>query len=170
MGQDAGSQATNMIKGAAAILILSSALFVFAKALQEFDKLQNGWETLALAATSLLILSGALWLVGKIVGNVATQLLLGSVAILALGVALIPFGYAMQLLANVGVGTMLGAALALGAFALAAGIMGAALVPILLGSVAIVALSGAIYVFGMALNSIAPGMETFIAAFGQLPM
>jgi hypothetical protein len=168
-GDSAGKSATNMLKGAAAILILSAALFVFAKALQEFDKLQNGWSTLALAAASLLVLSGALFVVGKVVGQSATQMLLGSVAIAALGVALIPFAYAMSLLGGVGVGTMLGAALALGAFALAAFLMGGALVPILLGSVAIIALSGALMLFGLALQIVAPGMEMFLSSLSKLP-
>ena len=61
-----GINMTDMIKGAAAILILSAALFVFAKSLQEFDKLQNGWETLGMAAVGLLTLTGALFLVSKI--------------------------------------------------------------------------------------------------------
>ena len=169
MGDSAGKSATNMLKGAAAILILSAALYVFAKALQEFDKLQNGWQTLALAAVSLLVLSGALYVVGQIMSKASTNILLGSVAILALGVALIPFAYAMSLIAGVGVGTMLGAALALGAFALAAFLMGAALVPILLGSVAIAVLSLALMLFGTALQMVAPGMEMFLSSLSQLP-
>jgi len=170
VGDQSGKSASNMLKGAAAILILSAALFVFTKALQEFDKLQNGWETLGMAAVSLVILSGALYLVGQIVGNAAMQILLGSVAILALGAALVPFGYAMSLLKDVGIGTRLGAALALGAFALAAGLMGVAVIPILLGSVAIVALSGALMVFGYALSYIAPHMEVFLSSLGRLPV
>jgi hypothetical protein len=169
MGDSTGKSATNMLKGAAAILILSAALFVFAKALQEFEKLQNGWQTLALAAVSLLVLSGALYVVGQIMSKASTNILLGSVAILALGIALIPFAYAMSLLAGVGVGTMLGAALALGAFALAAFLMGVALVPILLGAVAIAVLSLALMLFGTALQMVAPGMEMFLSSLSQLP-
>jgi hypothetical protein len=169
VGESTGKSATNMLKGAAAILILSAALFVFAKALQEFEKLQNGWQTLALAAVSLLVLSGALYIVGQIMSKASTNILLGSVAILALGVSLIPFAYAMSLLAGVGVGTMLGAALALGAFALAAFLMGAAIVPIIIGSVAIAILSLALMLFGTALQMVAPGMEMFLSSLSQLP-
>jgi len=164
-----GLDPSKMIKGAAAILIMSAALFVFAKALQEFEKLENGWETLAIAAVSLVTLSGALFLVGKIMSKATGDILMGSIAIVALGVALIPFAYAMSLIKDVGVGTMLGAALALGAFALAAALMGPALVPILLGSVAIIALSGALMVFGLAMQVVAPGMEMFINSMSQLP-
>jgi hypothetical protein len=166
MGQSAGSQATNMLKGAAAILILSAALFVFAKALQEFDKLQNGWGTLALAAVSLGVLAIGLFAISKIPSQ---NVLMGALAIAALGVALIPFAYAMSLLGETGVTTMIGAAIALGLFGLAAAVMGAALVPILLGSVAILALSGAIAVFGLAMGVAAPGFEAFISAFERLP-
>ncbi len=56
-GDAAGKSSGSMLKGAAAILIISAALFVFAKALQEFDKLQNGWETLAMAAVGLTTLA-----------------------------------------------------------------------------------------------------------------
>jgi len=169
VGDSAGKSSGGMLKGAAAILILSAALFVFAKALQEFEKLQNGWQTLALAAVSLLVLSGALYVVGQIMSKASTNILLGSVAILALGVSLIPFAYAMSLLAGVGVGTMLGAALALGAFALAAFLMGAAIVPIIIGSVAIAILSLALMLFGTALQMVAPGMEMFLSSLSQLP-
>jgi len=169
VGESSGKSAGNMLKGAAAILVLSAALFVFAKALQEFDKLQNGWQTLAMAAVSLVILSGALFLVGQIMGKATTNILMGSIAILALGVALIPFAYAMQMIKDVGVGTMLGAALALAAFALAAGLMGAFLPFILLGSIAIVALSGALMLFGLALQIVAPGMEMFLSSLSKLP-
>jgi hypothetical protein len=164
-----GMNASSMLKGAAAVLVLSAALFVFAKALQEFDKLEGGWGTLVTASASLLILSGGLFLVGKIMDKATGSIIKGSLAILILGAALIPFAYAMSLLSDVGVGTMLGAALALGAFALVAGIMGAAIVPILLGSVAILALSGALAVFGLAMGAAAPGFEMFINAFSNLP-
>ena len=166
MGKSAGGQATNMLKGAAAILILSAALYVFAKALQEFDKLQNGWGTLALAAASLGVLAIGLFAISKIPSQ---NVLMGALAIAALGIALIPFAYAMNLLGETGVTTMIGAAIALGLFGLAAALMGTALVPILLGSVAILALSGAIAVFGLAMGVAAPGFESFIGAFERLP-
>lgn len=166
MGQSAGSQATNMLKGAAAILILSAALFVFAKALQEFDKLQNGWGTLALAAVSLGVLAIGLFAISKIPSQ---NVLMGALAIAALGVALIPFAYGMSLLADVGAGQMIGAAIALGLFALAAGLMAEFLPFILLGSLAIVVLSGAVALFGLAMGVAAPGFEAFIGAFERLP-
>lgn len=165
-GKAAGSQAGNMLKGAAAILILSAALFVFAKSLQEFDKLQNGWATLGLAAASLGVLALGLLAISKIPVQGVIQ---GALAIAILGVALIPFAFAMGLLGEVGATQMIGAAIALGLFAIAAALMGAALIPILLGSVAILALSVAVAVFGLAMGVAAPGFEAFIGAFEKLP-
>ena len=88
-----GVSATDMIKGAAAILILSAALFVAAKAFQEFAKVT--WESVAKGGVALLGLAGIAMLLGKAIGPI----LEGAVAIGILGAALIPFAFALNLAA-----------------------------------------------------------------------
>ena len=154
-----------MIKGAAAILILSAALFVFAKSLQEFDKLQNGWETLGIAAVGLLTLSGALFLISKIPTD---GVLKGALAIAALGVAMIPFSFAMGLLGNVDAAQMLGVVVAIGALAGVAALLGSiAMTPVFWVGLAAIAsasivLAGAIWLLGEAMGAAAPGMGLFV--------
>ena len=116
MGQSAGGQAGNFLKGAVGLLAISAALFVFAKALQEFEKLQNGWSTLVLAAGSLIVLAGALKIMQPILNSFGTKSWPGIAAMTALSVAVMALGVATMFFAQGGVvGTvlMVGALLAL---------------------------------------------------------
>jgi hypothetical protein len=85
--------ATNMLKGAAAILILAGALFVAAKAFQEFAKVK--WEDMAKAGVALVGLAAVAAIIGSpmIVGFVEA----GAFALGSLGLALIPFALAARI-------------------------------------------------------------------------
>jgi hypothetical protein len=83
----------DVLKGAAAILVLSGALFVAAKAFQEFAKVE--WESIAKGGVALLGLVG----ITKLLGNSIPDIVKGAVAIGILGAALIPLGYALKLAA-----------------------------------------------------------------------
>jgi hypothetical protein len=83
----------DVLKGAAAILILSGALFIAAKAFQEFAEVE--WESIAKGGVALLGLTGVAFLLGKMTGPI----LKGAIAIGILGAALIPLGYALKLAA-----------------------------------------------------------------------
>ena len=170
-----GINATDMIKGAAAILILSAALYVFAKALQEFDKLQNGWQTLGLAAGGLLILTGALFLVSKIPTDGVIK---GALAILALGVAMVPLAYAMSLMQGVDWAVLLVATGAIIAFAFAGMILGEMLAGpqflfFLVGLGALIlaagALSIAMWLLSYGLEAVSPPMKMFMDSIAALP-
>jgi hypothetical protein len=88
-----GFNASNMLKGAAAILILSGALFVAAKAFQEFSSVT--WESVAMGLTSI----GALAIMASLLGNSTPAMIKGAIAIAILGASLIPFAYALNLMA-----------------------------------------------------------------------
>lgn len=88
-----GIKMDDVLKGAAAILILSGALFVAAKAFQEFAEVE--WESIAKGGVALLGLTGIAFLLGKMKGPI----LEGAIAIGILGAALIPLGYALKLAA-----------------------------------------------------------------------
>ena len=129
-----------MIQGAAALLIAAAAMWVAAKALQEFGKVT--WPAIAKAGVTLL----GLTLVLAILGQLKGQLIQGAAAMLIMSIALIPFAFALQMFtgidfAQVALGgvTMIGFALALGALgmmasfiiagAAAVAVMGIALIP-----------------------------------------
>ncbi len=85
---------TTLIKGAAGLTILSGALWVLGeKGLKPFIALD--WDTLARAGAALLGLGA----VGALAGVFAPKLLLGALAIGALGLALIPFAHAVDIAA-----------------------------------------------------------------------
>ena len=83
--------ATNMLKGAAAVLILSAAMFVAAKAFQEFANVT--WESVIKGGVALLGLAGIAMLLGKAQGAIIE----GSIAIGILGLALIPLAFALRI-------------------------------------------------------------------------
>ena len=88
-----GIDMKQVLKGAAAILILSAALFVAAKAFQEFAEVE--WESIAKGGVALAGLAGVAFLLGKMTGPI----LKGAIAIAILGAALIPLSYALNLAA-----------------------------------------------------------------------
>ena len=88
-----GISTTDMIKGAAAILILSAALFVAAKAFQEFATVK--WPDVVLGGIALVGLA----IIAKSLGNSAPAIIEGAIAIGILGIALIPLAYALNLAA-----------------------------------------------------------------------
>lgn len=104
MGQSAGGQSKNFLKGAVALLAISAALFIFAKALQEFEKLQNGWATLLLAAGSLIVLGAALAFIRPVLEKFgAGGTWVGIAAMVALAASVTALGFATTLFAQGGV-------------------------------------------------------------------
>jgi len=85
--------ASSMLKGAAAILVLAGALFVAAKAFQEFATVK--WGDMAKAGVALVGLS----LVAMALGKAKGAILEGAAAIAILGIALIPLSFALKLAA-----------------------------------------------------------------------
>jgi len=109
---------SNVLKGAAAILIVSGALFVFAKALQEFEKIKDWTATVKglgafaitmgvigavgnFASKGLIALGSGLAAFGATVSAAAIPILIASGVLAAFGVALIPVTYALSLLVPV---------------------------------------------------------------------
>jgi hypothetical protein len=92
-GKGGGMNMNNVLKGAAAILILSAALYVAAKAFQEFGSVT--WEAVAMGLVSL----GGLAVIAYALGNSIPAMIKGAIAVAILGAALIPFAYALNLIA-----------------------------------------------------------------------
>lgn len=102
-----------MIQGAAAILILSAALFVAAKAFQEFGSVT--WPAVGMGLASLVGLATIAYVLGK----AQNEMIKGALAVAILGAALIPFAYSMSLIAGLDIGSVLAAAAGLVIFSAA---------------------------------------------------
>lgn len=87
---------SDVLKGAAALVLIAGAMFILGKALQEFQGI--GWETLAVAGVALLGLTLALAGVGAIMssGIGAVAILAGAAAMIVIAGALYILGKALQ--------------------------------------------------------------------------
>jgi hypothetical protein len=152
--------AKKMLMGAAAMVVLAAALWITAKAVQEFMKVD--WAAMAKAGVALLGLAGIAYLMGK----ASTEMIKGAAAMLILGAALYVVGAALQLfgsikwedMAKAGVAllALVGVAALLGSFAplflVGAGVLG------VLG-VALMVFAGAMWVLGKAMSDVVPLMQ-----------
>ena len=154
-----GMKIGNVLKGAAAILILSAALFVAAKAFQEFGDVK--WPDVALGLGGLAGLAGIAYLLGKSSG----QMIQGAIAVAILGAALIPFAFAMSLIAGLDMGSVIAAAAGLVIFGAAVFALGALMtsgigaVVFGAGIVALIALGAALVILGTGLKLVGEGMS-----------
>ncbi len=89
-----------LLAGAAALIMVAAAVFVFAKAAQEFTSVS--WETIGKAIVAMLALVGALALIGAIMmsGVGALAILAGAGALLIMAAALWVLGKAIQEIAK----------------------------------------------------------------------
>lgn len=87
---------SDVLKGAAAMLIVAAAVFVFGKAVQEFMKVS--WEAVGMAVVSMLALVGAIALLGVIMssGVGAVAILAGAAAMLVIAASVLVLGMAIQ--------------------------------------------------------------------------
>ena len=157
-----GMNVMNMVKGAAAILILSAALFVAAKAFQEFGSVT--WEAVGMGLVGLAGMATIAMVLGKVTG----QLLQGALAVAALGIALIPFAFSMQMIGDIGIGQFASIAGGMILIAGAAAILGLGLPFIVSGSIALAALGGGLLVFGMGAMMAGKGLEAFVGSIATI--
>jgi hypothetical protein len=87
---------SEVLKGAAAMLVVAAAVFVFGKAVQEFMKVS--WESVGMAVVSMLALVGAVALLGAIMtsGVGAVAILAGAAAMLVIATSVLVLGNALQ--------------------------------------------------------------------------
>ena len=143
-GVTKGMNPSNMLKGAAAMLILAAALWVMAKALQQFNTVE--WGSVAKGAVALLLLVGIVFLLGQIVGPI----LVGSFAMLILAGALWVMGAALLMFNEINWESLGKAAVALLGLAGIAALLGLMVIPIMLGAWAMGILSAALLLFAVA--------------------
>jgi hypothetical protein len=147
-----------LVQGAAAILILSAALFVAAKAFQEFGSVS--WEAVGMGLVGIAGLAAIAYILGKAKGDMIE----GAQAVAILGVALIPFAFAMSLIAGLDIGSVIAAAAGLVIFSAAVFGLGALMTTgaggfiFGAGLVALAGLGLAMMVLGAGLNVVGQGM------------
>ena len=157
-----GMNVMNMVKGAAAILILSAALFVAAKAFQEFGSVT--WEAVGMGLVGLAGMAAIAMVLGKVTG----QIIQGSIAVALLGLALIPFAYSMKMMADIGIGQFLTIAGGLIILSAAAAILGFALPFIASGALALGLLGAGLVVFGAGMMVAGKGLEMFVGSISTI--
>ena len=176
-----------LLAGGAALIIVAAAVFVFAKAAQEF--MSVSWEAIGMAIVAMLALVGALALIGAIMmsGVGALAILAGAAAMLIMAAALFVLGLAIQEIAKgfalfvptlVELAPMaldlivLGASLAvLGYGMITLGVASLVAAPgILLGGAALVVLGAGLMLVGAAGMLVMPQVETLMALASMAPM
>ena len=145
--------AKSMLQGAAAILVLSAALFVTAKAFQEFGSVE--WSAVGKGLVGIVGLAT----IAVVLGAIGGPMLAGAFAIGVLSLALVPMAYAFSLIQDVGIGTMMGFAATLSVLAVAAAGLGLISPFIIAGSAALLILSTSLIPTTYALSLLA-GVDT----------
>lgn len=143
-----GMDTKKMMQGAAAILILAAALYVTAKAIQEFMKVD--WAGMAKAGVALLGLAAIAYLMGSASAN----MILGAAAMLVLGAALYVIGAGLQYFTSISWEDLAKAGVALVGFSAVAVGLGMAAPFIALGAAAMIVLGAGAYAFGAGMNEI----------------
>ena len=143
-----------VLKGAAALVIVAAAVFVFGKAVQEFMKVS--WSAVGMAVVSMLALVGSVALLGAIMssGVGAVAILAGAAAMLIVAGAMFVLGKAIQEISK-GAGTdfaTLGVSLL--AFGLAVAPLGLLALPMMLAAGALTTMGIGLTAFGIGLSMI----------------
>lgn len=167
MEEAAPKDPNRLIKGAAAMLIMAAALFVAAKALQEFNSVD--WPSVRKAGLALLGLTGALIAIDRVKGKVLT----GAAAMVIMGGALWVVGKALLQFNDIHWPSLGKAALAILGLAVAAAALGAPAVAalVLVGSAVLFILGAAVAGFaaliGAALPKLAGGLEKLSSSLAE---
>ena len=157
LAQTLGKGSTAMMKGAAAVAILGASVVPLAFGLNLMKDV--GLGTLVVLAGGLTVLGIA----GAAIGSFLPLMLSGAVGIAALGASIIPFAIAMNIMNDVGIGTIGVLAAGLITLGISAAAMGSFLPLILMGAVAIGALGVAIIPFALAAHLLGGAMESISA-------
>ena len=160
-GKTMGNAAGDLLKAAAAILIIAGALYVAAKAFQEFALVD--WEDIGKGIVTLIALGGAVFLLSKFLDN--GQVLVASAAMLIMAGALWVMGKAIQEFTNLELGDL---ALATGALLVLTGVMlglGAVMMSGI-GAAAFFSGVAALLAMGAALFVVAAGLDALIKVVG----
>lgn len=148
-------------KAAFSIVILAGALYVAAKAFQQFATVD--WDDLAKGVLALGALAGVLYLMSKVIkGKGATDLIKIGLALILVGAAVWVLGEALQKFEKIKFTDVLLAVGAVYGLGMAAKFLGANIVEIGLGALAIAAIGVAVWLLGWGLQKLMPLFELFV--------
>lgn len=139
---------TDAVKGAAALVLVSGALWVSSKAFQNFADVP--WEAVAKGTVVL----GGLTVAAIALGKISGQVLMGSGAIAILGASLYPAAIALEKFNNVEWAALVKAGVTLVGLGVAASVLGGMAPAMLIGAAGIAAV-------GLAINPLADAMVKF---------
>ena len=165
-----GKFGTNdVLKGAAAMLIVSVAMFIMAKAISAMPTEPGPYVGMAVGLGLML---GALYLLAQFP---TADLIKGALALVLVGVSLIPFAYAMSLIAGIDIGAILAVAagivifsaiiLGLGAImfsGIGALIFGAGILALIALGAAMIILGAGIQVFNKGVSGLGDNIQIFV--------
>jgi hypothetical protein len=146
IGDGLSSFKGSALKGAAAMLVISAALWVTSKAIQNFTSVK--WEDIGKAGVAL----SGLAVVALALGSASGQMIVGAIAIALLGASLIPAAYALNMFNDVDWASLGKAGLALIGLGVAGGIIGGMLPLMLMGAVGIAALGASLIPLAFAMQ------------------
>jgi len=146
-----------VLAGAAALVLISAALFISAKAFQEFASVE--WSAMGKAGVALLGLTAALMILGVVMtsGVGAIAIIAGAAAMLIMAAALLVLGIAIQQMGK-------------GFDMMREGLtgMGEVLMPLIVMLPGIIALSGALTALGLSMIPLAAGALLLLPALPVL--
>lgn len=154
IGDGLSSFKTSALTGAAALVVLSGALWISSKAIQNFA--ETKWEDVAKSG----IVLGGLVVAALALGSASPAMILGSIAIAALGAALIPVVYAMNKFQGIDWSSLGKAGTALIGFGVVASGFALAAPLILAGAATLVAASGALIIFSGSMSMLSNSITT----------
>lgn len=150
------------IIGAAALTILSGALWISAKAFKEFNSVD--WDSIGKGIIGISAMTG----VALLLGGASAQMILGAVAIGALGVALIPLAYGLSMFNEIDWASIGKGIVALTSFSLIAAGLSVAAPAIFVGSLAIGALGASLVVMGAGISVLSTGLTDLSSVTEQI--
>jgi len=168
LGKGFKSFGDNALKGVLVFGLLAGVIGLSALAFQQFAGVD--WTSVIYGGIALAAFALGAFVISKI----ANDIIKGSIAIAILGIALIPFTYAMSLLAGLSMESVAAAALGLVLFAGAVFALGAIMfsgVGALVfgaGILALIALGGALIVLGTGIGILASGMGALGNVIGPI--
>ena len=144
---------TDVLKGAASMVVLAGALWITGKALQEFNTVD--WESVAKGGVALLGLAG----IAMLLGSASVSMIIGAAAIAVLGGALWITGEALTKFAEISwedIGKGMVALIGIGLVGAAAG---AAAPLIAAGALSLGLMGGALWLVGEAMQAVGKGFS-----------
>ena len=146
---------TKVVKGAASLALLGASVALAAVGLKQF----NDVDFASIVKGTIAL--GGLAALTKVLGKGSSAMIKGAAAVAILGASIIPMAFGLNLMKDVGIGTI--GVLAAGLLVLTAAAvgMGFALPFILMGAVAIGALGVALIPLGLGLNLISKSLPEF---------